>query len=336
MDIGNGGELVRLRVDDLVLDQTNPRIARLLTIYGGEVTSDQMRMALGAESSSDETETTYHTLRVSIQTNQGIIHPVIVNECDRGLVVIEGNTRTLIYQEFKRNEVAGDWSTIPCIVYHDLPQQKVDAIRLQAHLVGPRPWDPYSKAKYLDYLRNSQHLTWQQVVDFCGGQSSQAKQLVDAYNDMEYHYRQVIESDDEFDPRRFSAFVELQTPRVTQALIENGFDKTDFAEWVHKKLVFPLDTVRSLPVILEDPEARATFLTEGARAARREIDSPSSDEVIKNATLRQLADEITQRILAMSYSELNQLRQDANSVEVSALADARDNLVQLCSDIAGA
>ncbi len=335
MDIGNGGELVRLPVDDLVLDQSNPRIARLLEYSAGHVTSEQMQLALAAETEQSNGQTTYHSLRVSIQTNRGIIHPIIVNRCDDGDVVIEGNTRTLIYREFNEKEPRGHWSEIPCLLYHDLPPEEIDAIRLQAHLVGPREWDPYSKAKYLNHLRNSQHLTWEQVVDFCGGQSNQARNYVAAYNDMEQYYRAAIESDDQFDATRFSAFVELQRPPVLKALLDNKFDKSDFAVWVHQRLIHPLYTVRSLPAILSDNKARDVFLQDGAQAARRELEAPSSEDVIKDASLHQLAVEISRRVLGMSYSDLNALRQDVASVEATALADARDNLIQLCSDIAG-
>ena len=335
MDIGNGGELVKLPVDDLVLDQTNPRIARLLEYYGNDVPPEQMQLALAADTEQSNGQTTYHSLRVSIQTNRGIIHPIIVNRCGLGDVVIEGNTRTLIYREFNEREPNANWSEILCLLYRDLPPEQIDAIRLQAHLVGPREWDPYSKAKYLNHLRNSQHLTWEQVVDFCGGQRSQARNYVAAYNDMERYYRPTVESDGNFDVTRFSAFVELQRPPVVKALLDNKFDKGDFAVWVHRRLIHPLYTVRSLPAILNDSKAREVFLREGAQAARRELDAPSSEDVIKDASLHQLAVEVSRRVLSMSYSELNSLRQDVGSVEATALADARDNLIQLCTDIAG-
>ena len=335
MTFTNGASLKWLPVEDLVLDRSNPRIARLLEMFDGEVTEERMQLALGAEVEQTNGETTYHSLRVSIQTNRGIIHPVIVNDCADGQVVIEGNTRTLIYKEFKKKGVDGDWETIPCLVHQDLMQPEIDAIRLQAHLVGPRQWDPYSKAKYLYFLRNSQHLTWEQVIDFCGGQANQAKVYVAAYEDMEEHYRSVIDSDDQFDVTRFSAFAELQAPRVKQALLENGYDEKDFARWVRDKLVFPLNTVRRLPAILGDESAKETFLRDGARAAMRELERTPQDELIQGATLHQLASEISRRILQMSYAELNRLRRDIVSAEVAALTDARDNLDELCTDLAG-
>ena len=128
--------------------------------------------------------------------------------------MIEGNTRTLIYKQLSEQGVAGDWDHIPAMVHSGLSEGEKDAIRLQAHLVGPRPWDPYSKAKYLSYLRNSQHLPLSEVVDFCGGKQREVLDYIDAYDDMEKYYRGALESDQDFDPTRFSAFVELQKPGI--------------------------------------------------------------------------------------------------------------------------
>ena len=190
------------------------------------------------------------------------------------LVVIEGNTRALIYRQFRRDDDSGRWDEIPAIVYDQLDKKEIDAIRLQAHLVGPRQWDPYSKAKYLDYLSNSEHLTTDQIIDFCGGQRTEVHRFIDAYIDMEDHYRPLLASDDQFDPTRFSAFLEMQAPRVQEALVTTGYTKTDFAEWVKDQILYPSDRVRKLPAILSNPQARRVFLTHGAREAEKVLDSP--------------------------------------------------------------
>ena len=96
-----------------------------------------------------------------------MIHPILVNrDASERLVVIEGNTRALIYRQFRSAENSRRWDEIPALIYDQLDEKAIDAIRLQAHLVGPRQWDPYSKAKYLDYLSNSEHLTTDQIIDF--------------------------------------------------------------------------------------------------------------------------------------------------------------------------
>jgi len=329
-------DLKMLRVDQLQLDISNPRVARYIEMYGAEISAEQMALALGAgDSQVGETGTTFRSLKESIRTNGRVIHPIIVNRgADGELVVIEGNTRTLIYREFCEQGVPGEWERIPAIVYDNLDAADIDAIRLQAHLVGPRQWDPYSKAKYLDYLRNSQHLTMAQVVDFCGGRRREVSDFVQAYHDMERYYREVLDSDDEFDPTRFSAFVELQRERVKQAIQSAGFTYTDFAEWVRDSLLFPLNTVRQLPRILGDERSKSVFLTEGAREALRILDAPTSDAVLSELNMAQLARELAKRVAHLSYEELQRLRADPASEENDILCEAKDSLVTLCADIA--
>ena len=329
-------QMQMLPVEHLELDLTNPRIAQWVEMYGNQITPEQMKLALGAgDTQADDTGATFYSLRESIKTNGGVIHPVIVNRLSNGdYVVIEGNTRVLIYREFSQQNVPGNWSTIPSMVYEGLSESEIDAIRLQAHLVGPRSWDPYSKARYLDRLRNSQHLTMAQIVDFCGGRRKEVLDYIAAFQDMELYYRGSLESDEGFDPSRFSAFVELQQARIQQALLRARFSKADFAGWVNDRLISPLHTVRQLPRILDNPRSREVFLRDGAQEALKVLDVPPADEAITNATLVQLSRELCRKILNISYSELQRLRADIAGEDSGVLCDARDQLTQLCTDIA--
>ena len=334
--VARNGTFAMLQVEMLVLDASNPRVARYIEMYGSQVTDEQMSLALGAANyEQSESTTTFQSLRASIRTHGGLIHPILVNrETEDRLVVIEGNTRALIYRQFKGDDVSGRWDEIPTIVYDQLDQKEIDAIRLQAHLVGPRQWDPYSKAKYLDYLSNSEHLTTDQIIDFCGGQKAEVHRFIDAYNDMEKYYRPLLASDDQFDPTRFSAFVEMQAPRVQEALVTSGYTKTDFAGWVNEQILYPLDRARRLPAILANPQARSVFLTYGAREAEKVLDSPSTVEALKDATLVQLADALSVRIAEMGYTDFLRLREDLNTPENHTLTEARDQLTELCRLIA--
>ena len=330
------GQFDMISVDTLVLDTSNPRVARFIEMYRGDITDDQMSLALGAANSEQgENTTTFQSLRASIKTHGGIIHPILVNrEAEDRLVVIEGNTRALIYREFRDDDDSGNWDRIPAIVYDRLDNVAIDAIRLQAHLVGPRQWDPYSKAKYLNYLRNSEHLTIDQIIDFCGGQRTEVHRFIAAYRDMEKYYRPLLDSDDQFDQTRFSAFVEMQTPQIREALVTSGFTQEDFATWVKKGLFYRLDRVRRLPAILANPGARNVFLSHGARDAEKILDSPSTVEALSDATLFQLVQALSERVAKIEYADILRLRRDLNTSENRALTAVRDQLIELCKDIA--
>ena len=123
MATGNG-RFEMLSVDALVLDQSNPRVARFIEMYGGQVSDEQMGLALGAATVEfGKNTTTFHSLRAAIRTHGGLIHPILVNkDADDNLVVIEGNTRALIYRQFRDDHIA--WK---------MGRDSVDRLRL------PRP-----------------------------------------------------------------------------------------------------------------------------------------------------------------------------------------------------
>ncbi len=288
-------DVQHIPVDQVELDFSNPRIARVIEMFDPkQVTSDHIALALGAgDAQEGETYTTFHSLKESIRTHGGIIQPIIVNRHQDGrLVVIEGNTRLQVYRDFQKDGVQGQWDTIPAVVHNNLDQAEIDAIRLQAHLVGPRPWDPYSKACYLNHLRNSGHMTFEQLVDFCGGRKRQVADYIQAFNDMEAYYRPALTSSDSFDATRFSSFVELQRPNVQAALLAAGFTKTDSAKWVTSGLIGRQENVRQLPRILDNQKARAVFLDDGAQEAWKILEVPPADTGLAEATLMQLAQEV--------------------------------------------
>ncbi len=326
-----------LPVEQVELDMNNPRIARMLEMYDRDsLSAEQISMALGAgDSQTGENYTTFYSLKESIRTNGGIIQPIIVNKQDDGrLVVIEGNTRVQVYRDFTREGVDGNWDEILAVVHDDLDQKDIDAIRLQAHLVGPRPWDPYSKAKYLNYLRGSKHLTLAQIVEFCGGRKKQILDYVAAYHDMEDHYRSRLGSDTEFDSTRFSAFVELQRPTVGQAVMTSGYNKGDFAQWVIDGLFKPLQTIRQLPRILSNEEAKEVFLEDGAQEALKLLDAKPADASLEEVSLAQLAQELARRISKLELRDIQRLKADHEGHEREVLYEARLQLEELFSFVA--
>ena len=324
-------------VKQLKLDTKNPRIAKWVEMYGDNVPDDAMKLALQTGGRDDGVSgPSYRGLQESIRTNRGVIYPIIVNKDKNGnLVVIEGNTRALIYREFLGTGVDGNWQMIPAIVYENMDEGQIDAIRLQAHLVGARDWDPYSKAKYLDLLRNELHLPWAQVVDYGGGNQRDLERLVAAYNDMERYYRPILDTEQDFDPSRFSGFVELQNPRVTQAVVTSGYTKSDFSKWINDKILHPLEMVRQLPRILQHEKSKQVFLADGAREALKVLDALEKPEEVslESASLDSLSRAIYTRINEIPFSEIMRLKSETDSEEKDMIRNALDALTNLWKDI---
>jgi len=307
-------------INEIILDKSNPRIALWLEMYEGEPTPEQIHQALGAGVDDKEGQggTKFSTLKNSIQTNGGIIQPVILNTLSNGKkVCIEGNTRVCLYKSFRDQKVKGIWDKIPAIVYKNLDEEA---------LVGPRQWDPYSKAKYLTYLRNKEKMPFSRLVDYCGGSQKAVMESIDAFADMEAYYRPLCDSEGDFDPQRFSGFVELQKNNVKTAISQAGYDISDFAKWVYDKKIFPLATVRWLPKILKNKKATQVFLKKGAVEAIKVLDRPDLSKALLDATLAQLAQALAEAINKIPFATAKELESDPTSDTNQALLEAQDAL----------
>lgn len=316
---------------NIELDKSNPRIAQYIRMYPN-VTQDQLYLALGFAEPGSVTDSgpSFTSLKEAIRTHRGLIHPILVNKkSDSKYLVIEGNTRLAIYRDFLKNKVDGDWTQIPCIVYDDLNEAMVDAIRLQAHLVGVRQWDPYSKAKYLSNLRNCQHLTWNQIIDYCGGKKTEAEAFISAYSDMELYYRPILDDDGSFDPKKFSAFVELQKSNIKQSIVMAGYTLKDFSKWVNDGLFKRLENVRRLPAILANKKAKDLFLSNGDRAAIALLDSALVHGDYSNLNMETLAKLLAEKLRKISLEEITKYKENISMPEVIALQDTQEELKSL-------
>ena len=317
---------IELPIDQIELDKSNPRIATYLATHDpDDITSELMALLLGTTSESCA------SLRESIETNGGIIHPIVVNQrADGSYVVIEGNTRLQIYRDFQKAGKAGNWDRIRAIVYSNLDEENVHSIRLQAHLVGPREWDAYSKAKYLNYLANIEKMPMNVLVSFCGGNSkaSEIRNMIAAYNDMETYYRPQCDDDTMFDIKKFHGFVEMQRGTVLESIISHGYTKIDFSKWMIDDRFTTLQDVRRIPNILQSKKATEVFFKEDSRAAIKilAVEEITSDK-LKDIPYELLAKELSKRMNDIKLQEINHLRTDTDyAARLKSLRDVFDDV----------
>lgn len=319
-------------VADIELDQGNPRIRRFLEMYPNP-SPEQIYLALGAGGeAAGEGGSSFDKLKNSILSSRGIVQPIIINRKAGVPVCVEGNTRVAIYRSFIDEGVAGDWSHIPAMVYTDLPEDRIDAIRLQVHLVGPRAWDPYSKAKYLHYLRTQELQPFERIIDFCGGGKREVTESIQAFSDMERYYRPLVD-EGKYDLTRFSGFVEMQKPKVKEAIFAHGFSVGDFATWIHERKIDPLSTVRQVPAVLANPKAKQIFLKQGMKKAVDVLDRPENDVDLGHASIAQLARALGEAVRKIELNELREFRADPDHETVLAVYDALDELQGLADEL---
>ena len=299
-----------LDINIIKLDLDNPRIKMYLDEQYNEPTAEGIALALSGGIS--DSSTSFDSLQESIRVNGGIINPIIVNHKGDEYIVIEGNTRVQIYLNFKKNKVAGNWDKIRAIVYEDLDDEEIHSIRLQAHMVGPRDWDAYSKAKYLNYLMNEALLPMSQIISFCGGKAQEIKKLVSAYQDIEEYYKPMAaELDYDFEYKDFSKFVELQNQRIINSLTKHKFTKKDFTKWVINKNIDVALKVRDLPSVLDNKEAQAEFLRTNLTNAVKKLGVPSNSNIdLSSIDYIDLARILDNKLMKIEYFEAKKLISD--------------------------
>lgn len=337
----------RIAVKDIAFDRDNPRIKVALQKYGGMLDDERIRFALQSATENSSSTSSYSALKDSVRASGGISVPIVVWPKDNAYVCVDGNTRLAIYQELAREEVPGDWTTITCLVLREPTQKQIETIRVTAHLVGAREWPAYEKASYLHYLRNVEFMDYDELIARCGGNKASIQQQIDAYHDMNDHYRDRV-SDDAFKIDRFSGFVELQKKGIKDAIYNSGFSLDDFGEWIRSGKIYRLADVRRLPSVLGDEEAQEKFVNGGIRsiegaietadANRRQEIRPSPQETtVDTASIILLAESLLRSIRTMSRQDFLALRNreyESAGQEIETLSALSEQLDELLKDVA--
>ena len=335
-----------LPVDAVSFDTENPRIRMALQKYGNQLNAERIHFALRSATDGDRGVSSYTHLKDSIRASSGVTVPITVIRKADGYVSIDGNTRLAIYKQFQKEGVDGPWTTIKSIVLENAEQRDIETVRVSAHLVGAREWPAYEKARYLHYLRNQKFMDYGEMIALCGGNRVDIERQIEAYQDMNEYYRDVVD-DTAFHIDRFSGFVELQKPKVKEAIFDAGFDLKDFGVWIRDGNIYRLADVRQLPKVLRNDEARDIFVNGGPRsieAAIAAIDRGSERDhrraigatTLDAATVYQLAEILARRINDLPYSEVRALRtkeHDEAEDEVRCLEDLAERLRNLLEDV---
>lgn len=328
-------QLMTLPISQINLDIENPRIKQFLEFYKDNITAEQIALAL-SDSSSSDTSTTYRALRDSIKASKGIIHPIVVNkESDNTYTVIEGNTRLQIYKDFAETDSSGIWNNIIALVYEGLSNNEKHEIRLQSHLVGPREWDPYSKAKYLWQLSEVEHMSMTMIIDMCGGRKSEIEKAIEAYIYMEKYYRPYVasKSDYDYDTRNFSKFLEYQKNGVIKnAIASKGFSVDQFAKWVAEDNVDKALKVRLLPAIMHNDEALSVFKKKNLTEAEKVLNAAAlANEDLSKYPYEVLCRALTKKLMDFKISEVVNLATDQayeqKRYELETLKDQLDFVI---------
>ena len=138
--------ITELNQADLLFYTENPRVYSTLNIAGGEPTQEEIEEHM---CNLDHVK----QLKVSIESNGGLIDPLIVRDGD--FTVLEGNSRLAAYRLLCKTD-AIKWGKVKCkVLPADIDDAAIFALLGQYHIIGRKDWDPFEQANYL-YRRHQQ------------------------------------------------------------------------------------------------------------------------------------------------------------------------------------
>ena len=321
-----------IEVDKIDMDRENPRIkAALENPSITDVSDEEFRLQLEhAMSRGGSGSPGWRRLRNSIVAAGKALQRITVVEADGRFLCIDGNTRVAIYKDLDKKEEPGDWKLIEADIIVDADEKEIEKeierVRMISHIVGPRDWSPYRRAKYLHGLRFEEKLSWKEIVDLCGGtgNESQMKDSIAAYELMEDYRQQVPEGN--FKEDRYSAFEEMVKLRMVTRLEDHGKTMEDFNRWVEKGVLRTDAEVRGLRKVLNDEEAREELEREEPRSLEKAIQVVKDKEVqdrstserarlLREASVVELATWLLDRLENTTLRELRAMESRQGEVE---------------------
>jgi ParB-like nuclease domain. len=137
-------------------------------------------------------------LRLSIESNGGLIDPLIVRDGD--FVVLEGNSRLAAYRLLCRTNPA-QWGKVPCLILpSNIDESTIFTLLGQYHIVGRKDWSPFEQAGYLVRRKNETKYPIEAMAKELGITIGDAKKFVSVYEFMVLH--------DDLIPARWSYYEE--------------------------------------------------------------------------------------------------------------------------------
>ena len=294
----------KVLLDTLLLDESNPRIGLYKdSQLKSPLSSDDIRHAI-----INRSPDAYSKLRDSIEINQGIINPIWIAPLRENThLVIEGNTRVLIYRELaEKYQSSNVWKSIPAnILPVGIQESQLNFIRLEAHLRGVTEWDAYERARYLYILNEKEGYSIRRLEQLTRLKREEIETEIHAFRDMSEVYNSKF-PEDPYQSQKFSYFVEYErSNRIKQEMGNSHLNITDFCDWVGTGRIQKAENVRRLADVLENREATNYFLTDGYDRALSYLALAQPDLV---SPLFQRIEDVIQGLKRLPFYEVEQIR----------------------------
>ncbi len=294
----------RVEIAKLRLDEDNPRIGLYRDSQPKPSLGDaDIRYALRNRSPH-----AYAKLKESIESNEGAINAIWVGPEENGNhLVIEGNTRVLIYRDLAEKYPNKDeWKAIPAnVLPRGIQESQISFIRLEAHLRGVTEWDAYERARYLYILNEREGYSIRRLEQRTRLDGRDIEVDIQAFRDMANVYHKKY-PDDQYEAQKFSYFVEYgRSKRIQCGMRAQSKTIEDFCDWVNKGRIPKAENVRQLRDILEDDRATDWFVKDGYDKAISYLALAKPDLV---SPLYQRIEDVIERLRHINWREIDDIR----------------------------
>lgn len=311
-------ELIEIDPTKVKLDPTNPRIRYAVEQLPPKQRNDgACALVLIAQ---EETE----ALKASIIRSGGLQEPIYIRYDNR---VAEGNRR-VVAMRMARDERAHDsrFVTMPAWrIPKATPEHVIQDLLNEIHIGSVRGWGPYEKAMQIRALVRDEHLPVQEVAERYRLTSTQVEQQIAAADMMEDLFLPIV--DDPTDPNhrsKYSYFYEFEKNTKMRKHLDKELGlKKEFAVWVRNGKIDKGVQVRSLPKILDSPEARKLLSKFGFRTAKEYIAKKDPSEHDLFATAMDLSEQLSQ----LRLDEIEQLKASDDRQDV--LRELKDKIYRV-------
>lgn len=311
---GRTVEIQRIQVPlkKLILDVENPRIQYYLdTRLNDNITQEKIKFALA------EGNDQYDKLRDHIERNGGIYDPIWIVSDAGYFRVIEGNTRSFVYEELSEKYVNQDkWKTIPAYVLpHKVNRDAINFIRLEKHLFGQTPWAAYEKARELYRLNSVEDYSIKRLEQLTKLSASEIKNNIQAFQDMDQQYLPKYNKPSE--RLKFSYFVEFRKNKELKRLVNEGrLSLLEFCDWVGEGKFGRGEDIRKLPQVLKDDQAHQALIDDDFQAA---LDQLEQKNPAAKSKLFEKIEDVIKGLSSIPFTEVDQIKRGLQPAKVDSL-----------------
>lgn len=216
----------------------------------------------------DESDT--RDLYNEIKFSQGLSDPPIV---DSDYFVREGNRRIACLRKLlepvaksKTAVLREKIDPVQCIVLpKETPESDIAIYLTRVHVSGKKEWRALNQAAHIYELYNTHRFSYDQIRESVSISKQTAINMEQAYKKtIEYHTKY---PDDKEWLGRYSYFYELFKSKSLRQWAEKEGNVEQFMNWIAEGRIEKGEQVRTLPKIINDPEAYDAFVNKGSKGA---------------------------------------------------------------------